>query len=331
MAMSQQVAGVSPTATTGPAMGSTAVCTVAEGQYHFGVAALCNSLYRHGYRGRVWVGCRGELPGWAADAVDVGSWRELAVAQGFDVCFVPIEGPWHLSNYKPAFLRRVLEELAPKAEALFYFDSDIVIRCQWDFFEDWVERGVALIQDMWDPGMLPTHIFKKRWAAHARKLGYQARDVAGYFNGGFVGVARADLGFVAIWEEILKSAADAGGDMRRLKLDDPNHIFYKMDQDALNVAVLATAAEIVTGGQEMMEIYPWGEVMAHAMHFNKPWKRRYLWDALNGFPPGRPHLAHWENVDGPISSYSNTTLLMKRLDIWAARVVGKLHHRSLHY
>ena len=53
----------------------------------------------------------------------------------------------------------------------------------------WVERGVALVQDMWDPGMLPSHIFKKRWAEHARKLGYQARDVPGYFNSGFIGIA----------------------------------------------------------------------------------------------------------------------------------------------
>ena len=312
-------------------MRNATICTVAEGQYHFGVAALCNSLYRHDYRGSVWVGYRGALPGWAAGTVDLGKWRELTVAHGFKVCFVPVDGPWHLANYKPMLLRRVLEELAPEAQALIYFDSDIVIRCRWDFFEEWVDRGVALVQDMWDPGMLPTHIFKKRWADHARTLGYDARDVLGYFNSGFLGVRRSDIGFVQVWERILQSIAAAGGDMSRLKLDDPNHIFYKMDQDALNAAVLASTAEIVTGGQEMMEIYPWGEVMAHAMHFKKPWKRKYLWDALNGFPPGRPHLAYWQNIDGPIRSYSNIALLMKRLDIGAARIVGRLHHRSLSY
>src|SRR6185437_1551183 len=64
------------------------VCTVAEGAYHFGVAALCNSLYRHGFRGRVFVFYRGDLPAWASDATDAGPWRELVVADDFAVCFV---------------------------------------------------------------------------------------------------------------------------------------------------------------------------------------------------------------------------------------------------
>src|ERR1700749_3152021 len=100
------------------------VCTVAEGQYHFGVAALCNSLYRHGYRGRVWVGYRGALPGWAEDPVDCGAWHERAVAPDFTVRFVPVEGAWHLANCKPMLLRRILEALAPDAKGLIYFDSD---------------------------------------------------------------------------------------------------------------------------------------------------------------------------------------------------------------
>lgn len=310
--------------------GST-VCTVAEGNYHFGVAALCNSLFRHGYRGPLWVGWRGGLPDWAAGAVDAGAWRELAVEDGLSVRFVPVDSPWHMANCKPGFFRRVLEELDPAAPALFYFDSDIVVRCRWGFFEEWVAHGVALVQDMWDPGMLPTHVFKKRWRAHAERLGYACRDVAGYFNSGFLGVRRADIGFLSIWERVIRSIPEAGGDLSRLKLDDPNHLFHKMDQDALNVAVLASDAEIATGGQEMMEIYPWGAAMAHAMHFKKPWKRNYLWDALNGFPPGRPHLAHWQHVGGPIQAYSDLALKRKRAEIWLARLIGRLHHRSLHY
>jgi hypothetical protein len=119
--------------------------------------------------------------------------------------------------------------------------------------------------------------------------------------------------------------------MSRLRLPDRNHIFYQMDQSALNAAVLASSAEIATGGQEMMEIYAWGEVMAHCMHFQKPWKRNYVWDALQGFPPGRPHLAHWQNVGGPIRSYSDWKLARRRAELWIARAIGKVHHRSLLY
>lgn len=45
----------------------TTLCTLFEGHYHFGVAALVNSLVAAGYEGTVWVGHRGPLPDWIAD------------------------------------------------------------------------------------------------------------------------------------------------------------------------------------------------------------------------------------------------------------------------
>ena len=40
------------------------VCTMAEHQYFYGVAALTNSLVRAGFKGTVVVGYRGEWPPW---------------------------------------------------------------------------------------------------------------------------------------------------------------------------------------------------------------------------------------------------------------------------
>jgi hypothetical protein len=47
------------------------------------------------------------------------------------------------------------------------------------------------------------------------------------------------------------------------------------------------------------------------MFQKKPWSRKYLLDALRGFPPDRTHLAYWEFVDGPIGPFNRVELVGK--------------------
>jgi len=177
--------------------------------------------------------------------------------------------------------------------------------------------------------MLPTHLFKQALAGSCRALGYECRDVGRLFQQRFAAVRRADIGFLAIWEDLIKIDPAAAAICDRIKLDDPNHIFYK-SKDALNAAILASPAALGHRRSGNDGNLPLGQVMAHAMHFKKPWKRSYVWDALNGFPPGRPTLPSGRRRRPDLALFG-LARLFKRLDVGVARIVGRLHHRSLHY
>lgn len=95
------------------------VCTLFEGDYHLGAAALVNSLHASGFRGQMFCGLRGPLPPWAGGA------DRLVLAEGLEVFFLPQATDIHFTNHKPAFLLDLWDGPAAGAESLFYFVPDI--------------------------------------------------------------------------------------------------------------------------------------------------------------------------------------------------------------
>src|SRR5450631_3672108 len=92
---------------------TTAICTLFENNYHYGVAALTNSLYISGYRGAIYAGYRGTLPPWCLNAKEnkLLNWpdsKTLEVADGIQIHFLPLNTPYHLANYKPDFMLSLL-------------------------------------------------------------------------------------------------------------------------------------------------------------------------------------------------------------------------------
>jgi hypothetical protein len=69
----------------------TIICTLFDGDYHYGLGALVNSLYAHGYRGAIWAGHRGELPPWARPARTEDGNAVFEPETGCKICFVPLE------------------------------------------------------------------------------------------------------------------------------------------------------------------------------------------------------------------------------------------------
>ncbi len=307
---------------------SHAICTLFEGDYHYGLGALVNSAYQCGYRGTVWAGYRGQLPPWAQQAQKHGPYSELKVDDAISIRFVPLEAEVHFTNYKPRFMLDVLSTFAPDIDALFYFDPDITLKAGWAFFEEWVRCGVALCEDLNSPWN-PTHPLRLRWKEFFAPHGVLLNSTHSLFvNGGFVGLTRRNQVFLEEWLRNLELVKPHADDLRRLCLGERTLLFQVPDQDALNVTLYSTKKAVSLLGQEGMDFIPGGYTMSHAAGGEKPWRKRLLASALGGYPPTSADKEFWRNVEHPIRLYTSGQLLPKRIELRIAAGVGRMLRRS---
>ena len=307
----------------------TAICTLFEGDYHYGVGALTNSAYRNGFRGVVWAGYRGPLPPWAAGAPARDGYHEVAVEEGCVLRLLPVDDERHLTNYKPAFMQHLRDHRLEGEAALYYFDPDIVVIGRWRFFEEWVACGVALCLDLSYPLMPPGHPFRYAWRVLAERQGYEVqREERYYYNGGFVGVPLAHGAFLDVWADLLEGLRAEGVDLRAFHDRDRSYPYYVPDQDMLNLATMVAGVPVSALGQEGMEFVPGGYAMSHAAYQPKPWRRRALPEAVRGRPPGLPDRRYWEYADGPIRLYPEATWRRRWFEYRAGRALGMLLRRG---
>ncbi len=296
------------------------VCTLFEGHYHYGVAALVNSLYARGFRGTVWAGYRGALPEWA------GGGAVLEVGEGLTLRFVPLTTEAHFTNYKAAFALEILERLEPQAGGVFYFDPDIVVSGRWSFFEEWIEYGVALCEDSTSP-MSESHPIRGAWRkfAAARGLALHPRG-SQYVNGGFIGVARSQIALLRTWSRILDWVKEEIGTAGNFNWADKDRTFafYRNDQDALNIAIEADATPVSIVGRDGMGFGGGGYLMYHSLGAPKPWRKRFLWEAIKGWPPTSADKAFLASSDGPIAACSAGELAAKRCAAWIAGAICRI-------
>jgi hypothetical protein len=304
-----------------------AVCTLFEGNYHYGLGALTNSLYAHGFRGIIYAGYRGALPPWAKNLQMEDGSSEFNVADGLAIRFIPLQTKIHLTNYKPDFMLDLWKEHCPKAEALFYFDPDIMIKCRWTFFEEWVGAGVAICHNTgaWIPSNHPFRfIWKKILSNTAISL---LRESNEYFNGGFVGIKKADREFCKVWANILSQLVARGYlDSKQLSLNKTVNPFNAADQDALNIAVMASSIPISSVGEEGMGFAYGGAgtLMLHAIGTPKPWEKNFLRLAVSGRAPRRADKAFFEYAETPIALYTQPRMFLRRFDLFCGKVLGRL-------
>jgi hypothetical protein len=231
---------------------------------------------------------------------------------------------------KPHFLRQAASVYSPDADSIFYFDVDIVTQCRWEHYRRWVKHGLVLVQDMAETAMPANHAYRHEWRALAGRAGYTCRDIIGYYNGGFLGVSRENVAFLDVWANLIELfAAEGSSDMARITSHGGPPEFIRMDQDILNIALMATQIPLAVLGREAMGCFPNQSIMLHAMVFRKPWQRNYIIDAIKGFPPDLAHMGFWRHTYGPIHSFTPNQLRLKRLQVRLARYIGLVRRRAV--
>jgi hypothetical protein len=315
----------------------TAICTLFEGGYHFGVAALSNSAHRAGFRGKIYAGIRGTLPPWASKVKPAEStlWAgavSVNVSSDLEVVLLPLSTSYHLTNFKPEFMLALFNGPARDSDALFYLDPDICITSPWTFFEQWVSCGVALCEDINSP-LAENHPRRIGW----RRF-YGSRGItliyksSAYVNGGLVGVSKADLAFLVTWKLLMELMESEIGSLSIALADHSAYrsagfaaCFDRTDQDALNATIEASDLSVSVIGQEAMAFKGGAAIVPHALGGEKPWTRNYLSFALRGIRPRTADRAFWLNVGGPLRVVGNAKQIYKRIEVKLASAIGRVY------
>jgi hypothetical protein len=301
------------------------ICTLFEGDYHFGVAAFVNSIVRSGFKGEIFAGYRGELPTWAC-AHKTARDSTILVDAGVTLTFLKVQTTWHLTNYKPIFMQQIIAQRTAHPGVLFYFDPDITVRAPWSFFVEWAQNGIAVCEDVNSP-MPASHPRRLKWRKLFPDLEFDDRIAPCYVNGGFVGLAYEWRRFLDLWAEIISRAGEYTGGPDKwyaLKPPRPEQPFSAFDQDALNVALMTSSMPFSIIGQDGMDFGPIGYLMSHAIGPRKPWHGGFALNALKGVRPSIADRQYMHNIDGPLLALSLAQRALSRGDLAIGKLLGRI-------
>ncbi len=321
---------------------NSSICTLYEGHYHHGVAALTNSLYRNGFRGSVYVGYRGELPPWAKAAGNnlLLNWegsKTLNVAEGLDLHFLPLTTNYHLTNYKPDFMLQLWEGPAKHSEGMFYFDPDIVLMAPFSYMEEWIDCGVALCEDVNSP-LQEFHPRRVGWRKYYKKynIDLQFKNQI-YVNGGFVGLLKKDIDFLNIWRNLQELMGEGIGGLSRSifknsdqlleKASGDYAIFGKTDQDALNGSIENYNGHFSFMAKDAMGFENGLVLLPHALGVDKPWLINPIKNWTKGKVPRRVDKEFWRVIETPISSFSRAKITKMEFSLKVASFLGRFYKK----
>jgi hypothetical protein len=303
----------------------TILCTVFEGHYHKGVAALVNSLYANGYKGAIWIGYKGALPPWASLLKKENGIEIMPVKDDLTLNFVQFPKETFLPYCKPDFVLNIWEKYQPQAQNAFFFDCDIVIKCPFSYFEEWVQYGVAMCEDMDSPIPI-THPLRYQWAAYFQKYGIEVKQKDDkYVNGGFLGVNIKTKSFLKTWQLVQTLMLDDLKEVKSIDVKDRTYRFAMTDQDALNIAKDITTENLSIANGSAMDFSNYGYIMSHAAGKHKPWQKNWLKHVFTvGHRPTMTDRLFMNHTETPLSIYTPQERFLKKTHLKLASAVARV-------
>jgi len=297
------------------------IVTLVEGDFLSGACVLFNSLIHNGFDGCFVIGYRdlSECPH--------ESLRSLKQADR-NVKWIMLDTSLHFTNYKPQFMKLVLDTCKDCA-SISYLDPDIIANCPFSWFSAWCEGGPAVCADVnwWMPSQHPT---RREWISITGLSVHHHLDL--YFNGGFLSLRRQDYGFLDLWQQIIEQHGDADnpldskGDIGIWRQGGRWFPFFAPDQDALNVALMAWDGPITALGPDVMG-FAGPALLPHAVGGAKPWRVNYLRRAMLGQPPRLVDKLYWDHANYPLQSTAKLTYYFQNISLKIASFMARFYKR----
>lgn len=299
----------------------TIACTLCSGNYHYGVAALANSLFRVGYNGVLWVGYQGDIPKWATNLKKVEEYHQFSISDDFKLNFLELPKVMVIQKYKPSLMQKILKAQDQEHVAIAYIDADTIIKAKWEFFERWAELGVGACDDgHFQVGK--NHPWRNEWTKVMHSLGYSSREMCNYLCSAFVVVPKSEMKFLKAWEEIInyivKNKIGSKGDF--------SSGFFMHDQCEFNAAFMATDCNCSFIGSDGLDYNARGFISSTSIGSVKPWNFSLFKRLYTGVVrPTHAERLYWNNVNGPIKPFSKVVQFYYKLKILIASIIARFY------
>jgi hypothetical protein len=168
------------------------------------------------------------------------------------------------------------------------------------------------------------------WKKYASERGLPIQqEIDKFYNGGFFGVCRQHKDFLVAWKKLFDCRLADGIDLGQFALSGFEYPYLFLDQDLMNLALMMTPHPITAVGPEGMDFQPGGYVMSHSAGDTKSWRKRFLWEALQGRTPSRADKEFIRYTQTPIKIYSGPQLASRRAGVMLGSAIGRFYRRAV--